>query len=167
MIDAVTNGHNAVVGYEANGGFLTNSELTVFGNKLNALPTRDAVLPVLSIILFSIQENKTISDLVADLPQRFTASDRIQNFPIEESSKILEKFEEVSAIDAVFGEVFGTVEHVDRTDGLRVTFQSSEVLHMRPSGNAPEFRCYNEAGSQERVLEMQQQSMQILLELKQ
>jgi len=36
------------------------------------------------------------------------------------------------------------------------------VLHMRPSGNAPEFRCYNEAGSEERVQEMQRISMDIL-----
>ena len=58
------------------------------------------------------------------------------------------------------------VESSGRTDGLRVTFQSSEVLHMRPSGNAPEFRCYNEANSEERVQEMQRISMEILLKLK-
>jgi phosphomannomutase len=37
---------------------------------------------------------------------------------------------------------------------------------MRPSGNAPEFRCYNEADSEERVQEMQKISMKILLKLK-
>ncbi|QBG49263.1 phosphomannomutase [Verrucomicrobia bacterium S94] len=166
MIEASFSGKKGVVGYEANGGFLTNSEFSVFGNELRALPTRDAVLPVLSIILLSIQERKPISQLLADLPQRFTASDRIQNFPTEESAKILERFEEVSAIETVFSDLFGPVESVDRTDGLRVTFQSSEILHMRPSGNAPEFRCYNEADSEERVLEMQKQSMEILLRLK-
>ena len=66
----------------------------------------------------------------------------------------------------MFGELFGKVESIDRTDGLRVTFQTSEVLHMRPSGNAPEFRCYNEASSPERAVEMQQQSMETLLKLK-
>ena len=57
---------------------------------------------------------------------------------------------------------FGKVKSIDVTDGLRVTFESSEVLHMRPSGNAPEFRCYNEADSEERVQEMQRISMDIL-----
>ena len=166
MIEAAEQGHSGVVGYEANGGFLTNSEFPMFGKTLRALPTRDAVLPVLSVILLSIQENRPISGLLAGLPQRFTASDRIQDFPTEESAKILEKFEEVSAIEDAFSETFGNVESVDRTDGLRVTFQSSEVLHMRPSGNAPEFRCYNEAASQARVLEMQKQSMDILLRMK-
>jgi len=166
MIDAVESGSQGVVGYEANGGFLTNTPFTVFGNALRALPTRDAVLPVLSIILLSIREQQPISGLLADLPQRFTASDRIQDFPTEESAKILERFVDATAIEEAFGDVFGSVASVDRTDGLRVTFESQEVLHMRPSGNAPEFRCYNEADSQERVLEMQQQSMAVLLRLK-
>jgi len=162
-----------IVGYEANGGFLTNSDFLVprkekQGRRLSlpALPTRDAVLPVLSIILLSIKEGKTISGLLADLPQRFTASDRIQDFPTEESAKILARLEDETGIEDAFGPMFGHVESVDRTDGFRVTFETLEVLHMRPSGNVPEFRCYNEAGSQARVLEMQQQAMEILLRLK-
>jgi len=166
MIEASAAGCKGVIGYEANGGFLTNSDFAVFGNSLRALPTRDAVLPVLAIILLSIQERKPISALLSALPQRFTASDRIQDFPTEDSAKILDRFEDVSAIEAAFGEAFGKVESIDRTDGLRVTFESQEVLHMRPSGNAPEFRCYNEADSEKRVLEMQKISMEILLRLK-
>ncbi len=166
MIEASFAGCKGVIGYEANGGFLTNSNFPIAGKELRALPTRDAVLPILAIILLSIKERKPISALLADLPQRFTASDRIQDFPTEESAKILEQFEEGTAIEDAFGEAFGKVESIDRTDGLRVTFESSEVLHMRPSGNAPEFRCYNEADSEERVLEMQKQSMAILLKLK-
>ncbi len=166
MIEASFAGCKRVIGYEANGGFLTNSEFSVFGKSLRALPTRDAVLPVLAIILLSIQERKPISVLLKDLPQRFTASDRIQGFPTDESSKIMKQLEEVPAIEEAFGDAFGKVESIDRTDGLRVTFQSSEILHMRPSGNAPEFRCYNEADSEERVLEMQRISMGILLRMK-
>ncbi len=166
MIDASFAGKKGVVGYEANGGFLSNSDFAIGNKELRPLPTRDAVLPVLSIILLSIKEKKSISALLADLPKRFTASDRIQNFPTEESRKILDRFDDVSEIDAMFGEVFGPVASIDLTDGLRVTFESAEVLHMRPSGNAPEFRCYNEADSEERVLEMQKISMEILQNLK-
>ena len=166
MIDASASGCKGVIGYEANGGFLTNSDFPIGDQRLRALPTRDAVLPVLSILLLSVREGKSVSALLDELPQRFTASDRIQDFPTEESAKILEQFAEVSAIDAAFAEVFGRVALIDRTDGLRVTFESSEVLHMRPSGNAPEFRCYNEAGSEARVQEMQRISMDVLVKLK-
>ncbi len=166
MIDASFAGRKGVVGYEANGGFLTNSGLVIGEKELSALPTRDAVLPVLGIILLSIKEKKTIASLLKTLPQRFTASGRIQGFPADESCRIIDRFDDISEIEAVFGEVFGPVASVDLTDGLRVTFESSEVLHMRPSGNAPEFRCYNEADSDERVQEMQKISMDILLQLK-
>jgi phosphomannomutase len=166
MIEASFSGCKSVVGYEANGGFLTNSDIQIAGKELRALPTRDAVLPVLGIILLSIKEKKSISALLSDLPQRFTASGRIQDFPAEEGRRILDRFDDLSEIDDVFGEVFDQVKSVDRTDGLRVTFETGEVLHMRPSGNAPEFRCYNEADSEERVQEMQELSMEILLKLK-
>lgn len=166
MIDASISGNKGVVGYEANGGFLTNSDIVIGKKELRALPTRDAVLPALCIILLSIKKKKPVSALLAELPQRFTTSDRIQNFPTEESRRILERFDDLSEIDAVFEEVFGPVASIDLADGLRITFESSEVLHMRPSGNAPEFRCYNEAESEVRVREMQRISMEILLRLK-
>lgn len=166
MIEASFDGRNRVVGYEANGGFLTQSEFSPFDKPLRALPTRDAVLPILAVILLSIREQVSISGLQKKLPQRFTASDRIQDFPTEESRRILAQFEDVATIEKTFGSLFGAIAAVDRTDGLRVTFDSEEVLHMRPSGNAPEFRCYNEAASEERVLEMQRSSMEILIALK-
>lgn len=166
MNEATDAGSKGIVGYEANGGFLTNSDFPIVGTVLPALPTRDAVLPMLSAILLSIRESKTISELLADLPQRFTASDRIQNFPTEESAQMIEQLKDEAAIEDVLGDLFGKVERIDRTDGLRIVFQSLDVLHLRPSGNAPEFRCYNEASSKERVLRMQQQSMAVLLRLK-
>lgn len=33
----------------------------------------------------------------------------------------------------------------DETDGLRVFLASGRILHVRPSGNAPELRLYVEA----------------------
>ena len=31
------------------------------------------------------------------------------------------------------------------TDGLRITLTNGRIVHLRPSGNAPELRCYAEA----------------------
>jgi len=162
MIDTSFSGRPGIVGYEPNGGFLTNSEFIVSGRALRALPTRDAVLPILAILLLSIRERKPISALVAALPARYTASNRIQNFPPEESRRLLKRLDNAALIEEIFGNTFGRVELIDRTDGLRVTFESAEVLHLRPSGNAPEFRFYNEADSEERVQDMQRLTLEIL-----
>jgi phosphomannomutase len=72
-----------VVGYEANGGFLLGSPL----GTLAPLPTRDAVLPVLAVIVAS--RPGRIRDLLDALPPRVTYSDRIQNFATERSEAIL------------------------------------------------------------------------------
>jgi len=81
MIEASKGGAKVVVGYEANGGFLTNSDIPLFGKSLRALPTRDAVILHLCIILLAIREGKKLSELTASLPKRYTASDRLKNFP--------------------------------------------------------------------------------------
>ncbi|MNW13784.1 hypothetical protein D3C71_2118230 [compost metagenome] len=37
------------------------------------------------------------------------------------------------------------VDSVDITDGLRITLNDGSIIHLRPSGNAPELRCYVES----------------------
>lgn len=95
---------------------------------------------------------------MAELPARFTARDRLRSFPTENSRGILAKFSTGSeaadraAIETIFDQLGAKVLRLDRTDGLRVTFTNEEVIHLRPSGNAPEFRCYTQAATNDRVL---------------
>ena len=169
MIEATEEGNRAVVGYEANGGFLIQSDINKDGRILKALPTRDAVIVLLSILAMSKKEGKTISDLVTFLPQRYTASDKLKNFPAEKSEAILKFFttdrfkEDKQRIESVFGDLCGKLNSIDRTDGIRITFANQEVIHLRPSGNAPEFRCYNEAESNMRAMELNTKCMETLL----
>ena len=157
-----------VVGYEANGGFLLNSNLVLDGHKLGALPTRDAVIVILGILLLARREGKTVSQLAATLPARFTASDRIKNFPTESSNAIIARFNtgdaaaDQRAVEGVFGSIAGQVTGLDRTDGLRCTFANAEVIHLRPSGNAPELRCYTEAATDVRARELNAAALEIL-----
>jgi len=160
MNQAAANGAVRIVGYEANGGFLIKDPITINGKTLRELPTRDAAIVLISILLLSIRSGKTISQLKADLPQRFTASNRLKEFPTEKSHKIIAQLnsgnfaKDKPAIETVFSHVSGEVAALDTTDGLRITFDNKEVIHLRPSGNAPEFRCYTEADSEARSVEM-------------
>jgi phosphomannomutase len=160
MLQATAAGAKRVVGYEANGGFLLNSNIENGDRSLRALPTRDAVIVMLGILLLARAQGKTVSQLAADLPARFTASDRLKNFATEKSGAILAKFNsgseanDTAAIESMFGSICGKVTSLNRTDGLRITFANEEVIHLRPSGNAPEFRCYAEATSDERAREI-------------
>jgi phosphomannomutase len=166
MIAAADSGYKMVVGYEANGGFLTNSIFKTRDSELQPLPTRDAVLPVLSTILLAKQKEVSISELLKDLPKRFTISGLIRDFPTEESKKIMQYFEDSNNIVKEFESHFGKIKDIDNTDGKRIEFENNDIVHIRPSGNAPEFRCYNESSSLEKVIELQKASMNILLQLK-
>ncbi|MEJ2035505.1 MAG: phosphomannomutase, partial [Maritimibacter sp.] len=55
---------------------------------------------------------------------------------------------------AAFLAPFGGETGLDRTDGLRMSLEGGRVLHLRPSGNAPEFRVYVEADSAEAAREL-------------
>ena len=157
-----------VVGYEANGGFLTDSDIALNGRVLPALPTRDAVIVAVAVLGAARARRVTLSGLGADLPRRFTDSDRIKDFPTELSRERLAAFDtgdagaDRKALDSVFADRFGRVASVDHTDGVRMTFASGEILHLRPSGNAPELRAYTEAASPERARAMNAACLDIL-----
>lgn len=147
--DALNTAYSSVAGFEANGGFLLGSDVEINGQTLNALPTRDAVLPAL--MLLSAAQNSSIEQLAKDLPQRFSHSDRIQNFATKKSLAILAQGRDnPQALIAQLG-FEETVTMVDTTDGLRMTLSSGIIVHLRPSGNAPELRCYAEADTTEQA----------------
>ena len=168
MQQAHTDKLGTVAGYEANGGFLQETPVTLNSKTLSALPTRDAIIVILSILTMAQSQNVKISALTEALPARFTASDRLKNFPTATSkmciAKLIDGDTESShqAINTTFGQLCGKVDRTDLTDGLRMTFQNGEIIHLRPSGNAPEFRCYNEADSLSRVENLNQACMEII-----
>ncbi|AXA33408.1 phosphomannomutase [Francisella adeliensis] len=161
---------NKVAGYEANGGFLTaNDIVSVDGNKITALPTRDAVLPILAVILMSIEKQCTISELLADLPARYTASSKIDDFATEKSQEILKLIlvGESDLLDKIISEYFdgqNALENIDTTDGVRVTLANEDIVHLRPSGNAPELRCYTESSSEEHAQKLNQYCISLIQE---
>jgi phosphomannomutase len=136
---------NSVAGFEANGGFLLGSEVRFNGATLAPLPTRDALLPGLVVLLAAQQAKVGISQLVAALPQQYTDSDRIQNFPTERSLTLLTELELNAQVLLKTMGIKQQVVAINTTDGLRLTLQNGDIIHLRPSGNAPELRCYAES----------------------
>ena len=162
MQQAVKRGAGRVAGYEANGGFLMMTAHLVDGRSLPPLPTRDALIVALAILLLARQRGLAVSQLAGVLPARFTASDRLKNFPTELSQRnIIRLARDEDAISGQFP-AMGRLESIDHTDGLRMTFANGEVVHLRPSGNAPELRCYTEAASADRARVLNQECLALL-----
>jgi len=168
MQQAAENGQHTVVGYEANGGFLTETNANVSGNVLSALPTRDAVLPILSILHLCALKQSKVSGLVHDLPARFTYSDRIKGVPTELSLKKLVELQKSNAgefvleLNAHYDSELGSIQNIDMTDGMRATLSNGNIFHLRPSGNAPELRCYTESDSEETAQKLNQACIEVM-----
>jgi phosphomannomutase len=151
VIAGMDQGSGVVVGFEANGGVLLGSKVTVNGTALAAMPTRDALLPILAVLGAARAAGKTLSQLVATLPPRIARADRLEHVPQERSAALIERLKTDAA---GFLRPQGTIKSTSRLDGMRFEFTNGDVIHYRPSGNAPELRCYTEASTAERADEL-------------
>ena len=186
-----------VVGWESNGGFLLGSDWQINGNQLKALPTRDAVLPIIATLSLAINEGVSVSELIADkLPKRYTHADVIDDktagcekytaamgktlvkmfspedgnvqqvdfgdeisvyddagFHKASDEEVAEVLEIKNKLGKYFSEAngFSDIVSVNFIDGIRITFAGGDVAHIRPSGNAPEFRMYATADTKNRA----------------
>ncbi|MFH1305213.1 MAG: hypothetical protein ABIH74_02280 [Candidatus Omnitrophota bacterium] len=202
-----------VVSWEVNGGFLMGSDRSDL--KLKALPTRDAMLPLISVLVAAKQAGVPVSRYVDNLlSPRYTAADVVDNktpgcesytadigkalarrfLPSDEniahvvfdrtgsSVKVVSKADFMNVIESPERAVEATPEQaadllriretlsryfteergfepivsLNFVDSVRVGFESEgeENYHIRPSGNAPEFRNYTAAGTEARADEL-------------
>jgi phosphomannomutase len=148
VIAGMAQGKGVVVGFEANGGVLLGSDVTVNGSRLASMPTRDALLPILSMLGTARAADQTLSQLVATLPPRIARADRLEHVPQDKSAALIER---LKADAAGFLKAQGTIKLTSTLDGMRFEFTNGDVIHYRPSGNAPELRCYTEASTAERA----------------
>ena len=161
-------GHATICGYEANGGFLLGTPIESEGVVLEALPTRDAILPMIAALVNAKRRSITLSALQEQLPARYTVSDRLQNFPTDRSQALISYLQAGTETDILarltnmLGAVAGKAVRFDTTDGLRIYFDNDDIVHLRPSGNAPELRCYTESADVEAASTLNQQILHLV-----
>ncbi|HTS62792.1 MAG TPA: hypothetical protein VMH28_12265 [Candidatus Acidoferrales bacterium] len=162
MNAARAKGRRRVCGWEANGGFLAGSDIERNGRVLKALATRDAVLPLLCVLFSAREQGRTLSELFARLPQRYSRAALLPEFPQALGKQMVRHFTPGASSDSghIRAELeslipadlsLGPIVDLDYTDGVRIGFHSGEVLHFRPSGNADELRVYAVADTEERA----------------
>jgi phosphomannomutase len=162
MLNACRDGESDVMGFEANGGVLTASPFEVSGNTLLPLPTRDSVLPILAALSAVARQGRGLSMVVKALRLPVALSDRLEDFPVEKSARLMKHLRGDRANLDQFIEPLGRIAAVSDVDGLRVTLQEGGIIHLRPSGNAPEMRCYVEAASLEKAAGLLTRGLQLV-----
>jgi len=146
---ALAAGKTGVLGFEANGGLMLGSDFEVEGRKIAALPTRDSFLPALAVLYGAVSKKITLSGLAESYSLPVARADRIENFAQEKSAALMAYLRTSRENLGVFLAPIGAVKDFSDIDGLRVTLADDSVIHFRPSGNAPEMRCYVEAKNAE------------------
>jgi phosphomannomutase len=117
METALATGKQAVCGWEANGGFLTGSNININGRTLTALPTRDAILPILAILSIARRDNLPLIDIFSRLPKRFSRAALIKQFPRASGLNIVKRFSpaDESVKTVVFNEMTASM-FIDAND---------------------------------------------------
>ncbi|KAJ5668181.1 uncharacterized protein N7477_006751 [Penicillium maclennaniae] len=95
--NAVSKGRHGVCGWEANGGFLTGFDIDQNERILSALPTRDAVLPLLCALFAARNKQCTLPEIVYD-PSRLFQPRRIDSQVSSANELIMKHYSPPEAI---------------------------------------------------------------------
>jgi phosphomannomutase len=123
-------GRRRVCGWEANGGFLTGSDIGRNGHVLARLATRDAVLPILCALFAAHDEGCSLTEVFSRLPARYGRAALLRAVPQVVGRHIMARFSpaDPKLVDAIFSPV---VRFLDR-DGcdLEVTLPRWSSLNL-------------------------------------
>jgi len=151
MLKAAASRTAVIVGFEANGGVLLGSGIERSGSRLTVLPTRDAMLPILCVLAQVHAQAQPLADISAGFAFKAAASSRLCDVPAQKSAAFVHRLQEDTSFLSELMEPLGSIASCNSVDGLRIAAQNGEVVHFRPSGNAPELRVYVEATSREQA----------------
>ena len=160
--DALGKGKSAIVGFEANGGFLTGTAFAPVHGEIRALPTATASCRSWRLFVSPKCAGQPLSAMADQFNMPSVASDRIQNYAQERSGALMAHLRASDANLSAFLAPVGTIKSHNDIDGLRMTLADDRIIHFRPSGNAPEMRCYVEAETDEAAAQLLAQGLALL-----
>ncbi|MCJ7997181.1 phosphomannomutase [Rhizobium cremeum] len=162
MDEALASGESKVIGFEANGGLMLGSDFSIGSTTLKALPTRDSFLPALAILGIAAENSQTLSTVARTFSLPVAFADRLENYATERSAALMAYLRSSPDCLSDFLAPLGTVKSTSDIDGLRVTLDDDSIIHFRPSGNAPEMRCYVEAANEDAAQALLEKGLALL-----
>ncbi len=104
-------------------------------------PVRDGAMTTALMLDIMQRTGKKLSELVEELPRFYGDKDKVF-CPNERKAEVLERLRE---------EVSGHGVKIETIDGVKIWFEDSSWVLMRPSGTEPIYRIYAEAKDPERL----------------
>ncbi|OVE80661.1 hypothetical protein BVY03_05720 [bacterium K02(2017)] len=133
----VKNNNSLVVGWEGNGGFLTQD-----------LMTRDSFLPLLEVLVAYNKDPESLVKMFKELSSYVYKSDKVAGFPTSDTKKLITSLSEPRWAQDNLKEL-GEVSEVRKFKGaIIIIFKDEARLVLRPSGNTPDLKIYVDAVNQ-------------------
>jgi phosphomannomutase/phosphoglucomutase len=120
----------AIIGFEENGGFMYGKHD----------PVRDGAMAMAIALNLLANSKKSMSEEIKLLPPSFTTKSKI------ECSK--------DQVTKIIQTLNNEEQKKDTTDGIKIIFDKSSWVMVRPSGTEPIIRIYAESNSQENLDEL-------------
>ena len=114
----------------------------------------DGILSALELMLALEEEDKTLSEMVADIPDYPTLRAKV-SCPNESKERAMD------GVSSNHGENFGEVKSVTMVDGVRIEVEDGWAL-IRPSGTEPVIRITVEARGERRAEELMKASQSLV-----
>jgi phosphomannomutase len=99
----------------------------------------------------------SVIEVEFDGPSRVLDSSETVSVPVPLAEPVTKKWQDSKAILSSFFDSasgFDEIVRLNVLDGVRIYFRNCDIVHIRPSGNAPQLRIYAVSDSQARANEI-------------
>ena len=135
---------------DSDGAWLVLAEHAPGGRPGPSLPTREALLPIASLLHAVRAARMPVSALCAALPRRFTARNTLTGFSGQRGLDLLHRLAaDPESAAATLAPASGRIAAADTTDGLRVRFENGDVVHLQSIDDPSGLSCATESSRQD------------------
>ncbi|SLN45723.1 Phosphoglucosamine mutase [Aquimixticola soesokkakensis] len=142
-----------VIGFEPNGGVFLGFTADLRA-PLTPLMTRDGIFPIIATLAAARLARMSVGDLVAGLPPCFKQSDLMSHIDPAKAERLVGDLSTSSSARRTFFSDQNRADSIDCTDGLRVSFEGGDVVHLRPCRRPAGLRILTHANSAQRAFDL-------------
>jgi phosphomannomutase len=142
----------AVLGCDAEGALLLAAELARDGRRLEALPARDALLPLIAVLTKARAARRSVAAVMADAPSRHVARNALPGFDRASVDALIEMLAaDPEHAASTLAPESGGVAALEPVAGLLVRFRNGDVLHLGVEPRSARLACAAESVTRDRA----------------
>jgi phosphomannomutase len=142
----------AALGCDAEGALLLATERVADGRRLEALPARDALLPLIAVLAAARAARRSVAAVMADAPRRHVARNALPGFDRASVDALIEMLAaDPEHAASTLAPESGGVAAVEPVAGLRVRFRNGDVLHLGIEPRSTRLACAAESVTRDRA----------------